>query len=245
MKPSSPEKPTYPVIQPAQAIVDTTQLFQKDAAPLFPGPKQHLFARLDRKKLAIIGTVLGLSVLLGGITYAQFRKPDIKHIGQQSAEEKAASTAADTQNGGNSQNPSEQTTPTDSNSSAPSGTTTQPTTGTPSGSSSGGASTTPPSSGGGGTQTVVKTYDISYTNSCYSPANVTIKKNDTVRFTNNSTKNMWPASDNHPSHTLYSEFDANSSIAPGGKYSFTYTKTGSWGYHDHLKPSCTGTITVQ
>lgn len=244
MEPTSQDKPTDPVIQPAPAV-DTTKLFQKDAAPLFPNPKQHLLARLGRKKLLIIGTVLGMSILIGGITYAQFRKPDVKPMGQQSADEQAASTATETQNAGTSQNPSEQTTPAASNSSAPSATPTQSTNVTPSGSTTAGSSPTPPSSGGGSTQAAPKTYDIGYTNNCYSAANVTVKKNDTVRFTNNSTKNMWPASDSHPSHTIYSEFDANNSIAPGGTYSFTFTKTGSWGYHDHLKPGCAGTITVQ
>ncbi len=89
-----------------------------------------------------------------------------------------------------------------------------------------------------------KTYDISYKNGCYGPANATVKQGDSVKFTNNSSQSMWPASDNHPSHTIYSEFDSKGSIAPGGTYTFIFTRIGSWGYHDHLKPGCTGTISV-
>lgn len=90
------------------------------------------------------------------------------------------------------------------------------------------------------------THTMNYTDSCYSPVNLTIKKGDTVKFVNTaSSRSMWPASNNHPSHTLYSEFDASGSIAPGGTYSFTFNKTGAWGYHDHLRSSCTGVITVQ
>jgi plastocyanin len=56
---------------------------------------------------------------------------------------------------------------------------------------------------------------------------------------------MWVASDPHPIHTDYSAFDAKQGIAPGDTYSFTFTKTGNWGFHNHLNPSATGTITVQ
>ena len=239
MKPSSPDKPNKPDVQPAPAV-DTSQLSQKDVAPVITNPKQNLFARLGKKKLLLIGVALGVSILIGGIAYAQFRKPDSKPADQQSAAEQAKSTATEKQNGDTSQNPSDQTT-------SPEGTTAPSTTDTSGGSSTGGtgSTTSPPSTGGGTSSTAPKTYDISYTNSCYSPANVTIKKNDTVKFTNNSTNNMEPASNNHPDHLLYSEFDANNNIAPGGTYSFTFTKTGSWGYHDHSKPSCKGTITVQ
>lgn len=245
MEPSRPDKPTKPAVQPTP-VVDTSQLFQKDAAPVITNPKQNLFARLGKKKLLLIGVALGVSILIGGIAYAQFRKPDSKPTDQQSAAEQAESTATEKQNGDTSQNPSDQTTSPEGTS-APSNTTAPSTSGTSGGSSTGGtgSTTSPPSTGGGTSSTAPKTYDISYTNSCYDPANVTIKKNDTVKFTNNSTNNMEPASNNHPSHTLYSEFDANNNIAPGGTYSFTFTKTGSWGYHDHSKPNCTGTITVQ
>jgi plastocyanin len=89
------------------------------------------------------------------------------------------------------------------------------------------------------------THSVNYSNKCYSPSTITIKKNEAVIFTNNSNRDMWPASDNHPSHSLYPEFDATGSISPGDTYTFTFTKIGTWGYHDHEKPSCTGTITVK
>lgn len=88
-------------------------------------------------------------------------------------------------------------------------------------------------------------HNISYTNNCYTPVNITIKKDDTIIFTNNSNRDMWPASKNHPSHKEYPDFDAKNGITSGGTYQFTFSNTGSWGYHDHEKPSCTGTITVQ
>jgi plastocyanin len=89
-----------------------------------------------------------------------------------------------------------------------------------------------------------KTMVITYSDSCYSPAYPTIKKGYTVKFVNESSLSMWPASADHPSHTVYPEFDADKEVAPGGSYSFTFTKVGAWDFHDHVKPSCTGTITV-
>jgi plastocyanin len=102
-----------------------------------------------------------------------------------------------------------------------------------------------PGSSAGANTSTSRTYRVSYTNACFSPASLTIKKGDTVKFTNDSTRNFWPASDDHPSHSIYPEFDAKQAIAPGSFYAFTFSKVGTWGYHDHLKPGCKGTITVQ
>lgn len=89
-----------------------------------------------------------------------------------------------------------------------------------------------------------QTHTISY-EPCYSPANKTIAKGDTINFVNNSNGNMWTASDPHPQHTDYPEFDAGQDYAPGSTYSFTFNKVGAWGYHNHRNSSCNGTITVQ
>lgn len=86
---------------------------------------------------------------------------------------------------------------------------------------------------------------ITYTDSGFSPTTLTIKSGDTVVFKNSGSKDFWPASAIHPTHTIYPEFDAKKGIAPGATYSFTFTRIGSWKYHNHLNPSLTGTITVQ
>ena len=56
---------------------------------------------------------------------------------------------------------------------------------------------------------------------------------------------MWIASSPHPAHTDYPEFDAKRGIAPGETYEFTFTKTGSWKYHNHVNLGKYGTIVVQ
>src|SRR4051812_11391422 len=46
---------------------------------------------------------------------------------------------------------------------------------------------------------------ITYTNDGFVPNEVTIKKGQRVRFINNSTQEVWPASGVHPTHTIYPE----------------------------------------
>lgn len=91
----------------------------------------------------------------------------------------------------------------------------------------------------------VTTHEITFSGTSYSPSTLTIKNGDVVVFKNNSDKNFWPASANHPTHTLYPEFDAKQGIAPGATYQFKFTKVGAWGFHDHLTPSAYGKITVE
>jgi len=93
-------------------------------------------------------------------------------------------------------------------------------------------------SGGGGN--VVK-----FTDNGFEPSTLTINSGDTVKFENESGDDFWPASNVHPTHLLYPGFDAKKPILDGGSYSFTFTKPGSWGYHNHLEPDKQGTIVVQ
>ena len=93
-------------------------------------------------------------------------------------------------------------------------------------------------------------------NGSFSPQEVTIKKGGTLTWINNSDGQMWIASAQHPSHTGYSG-TARTAHCPDkantafdqcagetGNYSFTFQKTGSWGYHDHLMPSAFGRVEV-
>ncbi len=86
---------------------------------------------------------------------------------------------------------------------------------------------------------------IDYTDNGFSPKSITVKVGSTVTWTNSSSGPMWVASNPHPTHTDYPEFDEKSNAANGGTYSFTFTKVGSWGYHNHKDPSKGGTVIVQ
>ena len=97
----------------------------------------------------------------------------------------------------------------------------------------------------GETSTGNMTYEVSYTTTGFTPNSITINSGDTVVFKNNKTRDMWPASDQHPTHLIYPEFDALHNILPGNSWSFTFTRIGTWGYHDHLSPGSIGTVVVQ
>jgi len=102
------------------------------------------------------------------------------------------------------------------------------------------------------------THEVVYTDSGYSPQTLTIKVGDTVTWKNNSTHNVWTASGMHPTHTVYSgtnvqqhcpdtsnaAFDECKAEAPGTTWSFTFSKVGEWGYHNHVKASDFGKVIV-
>lgn len=226
-----PEKPTEqspqniePVIKPVP-VADTTDLFQPDPIVLAPASKRVP----DKELLLVLGAIVVLIGFIGSMTFMMVRsKPtagtsEQKDLIAQNSESEQQEADGESSGSTTDQTPSPSfpTTP----SPVPSPTSPAP-------------SPSPPP------VPASKTYTISYTNACYSPANLTIKKGDTVKFINNSNKSMWPASDDHPAHDEYAEFDSRSGISQGGSYSFTFSRAGSWGYHDHNKPGCTGTVAV-
>jgi plastocyanin len=89
---------------------------------------------------------------------------------------------------------------------------------------------------------------------------VNVKIGDTVTFVNNSSHGMWVASNVHPTHTEYDGtdththctngadnnggFDECSPVANGTSYSFTFTKAGTFSFHNHVNASDTGTVVV-
>ncbi len=89
---------------------------------------------------------------------------------------------------------------------------------------------------------------VTFTDSGVNPAQVTVKSGQTVTWTNNSSKTVQVASNPHPTHTANRELSNGQSVldlASGKSASVTLTKTGTWGFHDHLNPSTVGTVIVQ
>lgn len=86
--------------------------------------------------------------------------------------------------------------------------------------------------------------EVIYDGTKFSPASLSIKTGDVVIFKNSSQSDFWPASDPHPAHTNYPDFDAKKPIPPGGTFQFKFMKSGTWGYHNHLQPAVTGVIKV-
>jgi plastocyanin len=79
----------------------------------------------------------------------------------------------------------------------------------------------------------------------YEPSDLVIERGTTVEFSTTAGRPHWPASNLHPSHTEYSEFDPLQPVEPDQTWSFTFNDVGEWGFHDHLRSYFSGKITVQ
>src|SRR3989344_2379664 len=75
----------------------------------------------------------------------------------------------------------------------------------------------------------------------FDPAVLAIEKGDTVNFLAGDGGSFWPATDLHPLHNVYPEFDSEKPIE---KWGFTFNRAGVWEYHDHLRPYLRGKIIV-
>ena len=91
----------------------------------------------------------------------------------------------------------------------------------------------------------VATQVVTLTPDGFKPEQITIKKGDKVTFKNTTGSPFWPASDIHPTHGIYPEFDPKEAIAKDSTWTFKFDKAGSWGYHDHLAPYFMGRIIVK
>jgi plastocyanin len=99
---------------------------------------------------------------------------------------------------------------------------------------------------------------VHITESGFEPKTVTVEAGQVVFFINERDDESWVASNLHPTHTEYpgsdirncgtdtqaTSFDTCRGIAPGERFVFQFTTPGTWKYHDHLKPSFTGEVSV-
>jgi plastocyanin len=84
------------------------------------------------------------------------------------------------------------------------------------------------------------TGQIKIANMAFTPSQISIKKGDTVTWTNNDSV----------AHTVVDDLSNvggpnSGEIAPGTTYSFTFNNTGSFQYHCSIHPSMRGTIVVK
>ena len=114
-----------------------------------------------------------------------------------------------------------------------------------------------------------KEYTIEITSSGFSPNNLEILEGDSVTWINKDSKEHWPASASHPTHTVYTggdydetgsymgsqacksegiaktgAFDPCKGLGEGESWSFVFDEKGSWNYHDHLVSGRFGKIIV-
>ncbi len=96
---------------------------------------------------------------------------------------------------------------------------------------------------------------VTYGADGFTPKSVTIKKGAAVTWKNASGERMWIGSNEHPTHTLYDGTSLKQHCATGAaaafdqcqsgeSYSVTFTKTGSFDYHNHAHTNDGGTVIV-
>lgn len=78
----------------------------------------------------------------------------------------------------------------------------------------------------------------------FNPQEIQIRRNTIVKFITNRNKAFWPASNLHPTHQIYPQFDPQKPIESSKSWQYKFDKPGRWKYHDHLNPNYTGTIIV-
>ena len=85
---------------------------------------------------------------------------------------------------------------------------------------------------------------IEMTPAGFVPPEASVDQNTTIIFLNKDSKARWPASNIHPTHDIYPEFDPKRPIEPGNSWAFKPKKAGTWKYHDHLLPHLRGNLKV-
>ncbi len=85
---------------------------------------------------------------------------------------------------------------------------------------------------------------VTYSDSGFSPAVLTVKVGESVEFKNDSATNIQVNSAPHPTHTQFPELNIGQ-IAPGESKSVTFTAAGTKKYHNHLNASENGSIVVE
>ena len=76
------------------------------------------------------------------------------------------------------------------------------------------------------------------------PDQIQIEKDEEIRFINKTKKPFWPASNPHPDHTTYQDFDSRQPIAPGESWIFKFETEGIFLYHNHLYALDDGAVIV-
>lgn len=79
----------------------------------------------------------------------------------------------------------------------------------------------------------------------FNPAQLIVKEGDTVTFKTENDEAFWPASNVHPTHTSYPDFDPRQPLSPQSEWSFTFTKAGTYKYHDHINSLYEGEVIVE
>ncbi len=95
---------------------------------------------------------------------------------------------------------------------------------------------------------------VSYTDRGFEPAYLVIKKNDTVRFSNNSSGELWVSATAASSESIYpgtgnecgqSTLDSCALIEHGRYWQFTFDRAGTWGIQNNSLVDMKGSVQVR
>ncbi|HSX58338.1 MAG TPA: cupredoxin domain-containing protein [Candidatus Saccharimonadales bacterium] len=92
------------------------------------------------------------------------------------------------------------------------------------------------------------TVTITYTDSGFSPNSATVKNGGKIIWVNKSGSQVQIGVNPHPTHTgdrMITNGQFTLDLNDGAQTTVSVTKTGTFGYHNHLLPNDTGTITVE
>lgn len=99
------------------------------------------------------------------------------------------------------------------------------------------------------------TASVIYDGKQFIPEEVMVIQGGKVTFYNQSDTKMWIATDNHPTHDRYpikneascsgNAFDQCASVSKGGSWTFTFDRTSTWGYHNHMEAAHHAKVVVK
>lgn len=87
-------------------------------------------------------------------------------------------------------------------------------------------------------------FEVLYTSAGFIPSTIEIPPNSRVAFRNISDISLWVASDPHPAHTDYPQFDATAAGSLKEVNIFEFKNAGTFGFHNHEKSIDRGTVRV-
>lgn len=82
---------------------------------------------------------------------------------------------------------------------------------------------------------------VVYTADGFEPQELTVSQGEEVTWVSTGPE-MWVASNQHPAHNEYPEFDQ---LETGEMYTFQFDEPGEWDYHNHVNDRDGGTIIVE
>ena len=86
---------------------------------------------------------------------------------------------------------------------------------------------------------------VTITKDGFVPATIQVKKGSQVTWTNTDGATHQVVTDPHPAHTNLKSLDSDP-LGQGDSFTFTFEKTGTYGYHDEMNPlKFKGTVIVK